>query len=439
MKNFRRVVISLGVFYALGLALLLWLTLAGSSERTKETTIVQLNDIAKEAAKNLDAPESLRTKDFGTSYVILNRSNEIVYDSRTGRNTFPETERLSAETAIKENYPYTYITRDDRILGLVILPDKEQSFYVHGRRRLLAGFGVISLVLFLGAVFFYVYVKRNIITPFHKMEAFAGKVAQGNLDEPLVYDKNNLFGVFSESFDIMREELSESRKRELALQKKERELVASLSHDLKTPVTGIKVTTELLKAKAGMAEGSGQNADLTEKLDLIEQKADQIDVLVSDLFSATLEDLGEFKVSCRDEASPVLHEIVAKCDSRELVMEEKVPDVIIRTDSKRMSQVIGNIIANSYKYAGTKIDVTYRIAGSFLEMKLRDHGPGVPAEELDLITNKFYRGKKWVDSKEDGSGLGLYIAKTLMDKMGGELIPESSGDGFCITLLIPLS
>ena len=113
--------------------------------------------------------------------------------------------------------------------------------------------------------------------------------------------------------------------------------------------------------------------------------------------------------------------------------------MIIKIDGRRMSQVIGNIIANSYKYAGTKIDVSYRIADAYLEMKLHDHGPGVPADELDLLTNKFYRGKDWVNSKEEGSGLGLYIARTLMEKMDGELVLESNGDGFCVTLLIPLS
>jgi signal transduction histidine kinase len=104
-----------------------------------------------------------------------------------------------------------------------------------------------------------------------------------------------------------------------------------------------------------------------------------------------------------------------------------------------MSQVIGNIISNSYKYAGTSIDVSYKIEEEFLEMTIRDYGPGVPEDELSLIANKFYRGKQWADSKEEGSGLGLYIAKMLMEKMDGELLPESKGDGLSITLLIPLS
>lgn len=297
------------------------------------------------------------------------------------------------------------------------------------------GFAVTGLILAAGAVIYGIYIKKNIIDPFHKMEQFAGKVAEGKLDEPLLIEKNNMFGSFSESFDIMREELSASKQRELALQKKERETVASLSHDLKTPVTGIKLTAELLKAKQEM---KGDDGDIVDKLDNIYKKADEIDVLITDLFASTLEDLGEFKVSCIDEPSSVLSDILKKYDDKGLVVEDKRPDVIINIDSKRMGQVIGNIVNNSYKYADTKIDVHYKIVDDFLEMSIKDFGPGVPEDEIALITNKFYRGKVQEESKAEGSGLGLYIANILMQKMNGEMIPSNDG-GFKVTLLIPLS
>ena len=270
------------------------------------------------------------------------------------------------------------------------------------------------------------------------MKAFASSVAMGNLNEPLLMDKENMFGSFTESFDIMREELSQSKKREIELQRREKELIASLSHDLKTPVTGIKLTSELLKAKISK-NSNGQEEDTIQKLDNIYNKADQIDVLVSDLFTSTLDDLGEFKVNTQDEESRILKDIVLKFDDKELVSQSVIPDVVINIDQNRMSQVIGNIISNSYKYAGTKIDISYEVIDDYLEMCIRDYGPGVPEDEISLITNKFYRGKKWKDGKETGNGLGLYIARILMEKMNGELLPKSSSDGFIVNLLIPLS
>ena len=104
-----------------------------------------------------------------------------------------------------------------------------------------------------------------------------------------------------------------------------------------------------------------------------------------------------------------------------------------------MTQIIGNIIGNSYKYAGTPIDISYTISGDFLKMSVTDHGAGVPEDELSLITNKFYRGRSVRSSDKSGSGLGLYIASELMAKMNGELICSSDGRGFTASLMILLS
>lgn len=244
-----------------------------------------------------------------------------------------------------------------------------------------------------------------------------------------------MFGVFSECFDIMREELAESKKREHELQSKEKELVASLSHDLKTPITGVKLSAELLKAKLNM-QGI---ENLDQIADNIYKKAEQMDLLVSDLFTYTLDDLSEFTVNCREEESCVLGDIIKKNDDKGSIVQSSIPGAIIHVDVKRFNQVVGNIIANSFKYADTKIDVNYQIIEGYLEMQIKDYGPGVPKEELQLITNKFYRAKSMANTKKEGSGLGVYIAKILMEKMNGEMICKSDGDGLTVILLIPLS
>ncbi|MBR1750399.1 MAG: response regulator [Ruminococcus sp.] len=82
-------------------------------------------------------------------------------------------------------------------------------------------------------------------------------------------------------------------------------------------------------------------------------------------------------------------------------------------------------------------DLCRRIRESY-DMRIGDQGQGVPSDEIELITNKFYRGKRWADSGTDGNGLGLYIAKMLMKKMNGDLTVENNG-GLVITLIIPLS
>jgi len=433
VKGYLRLIAAVLVLYILAVVIFVYITGWNSSRLTvNNENVIILNDITKEAEANWSDLSKLDSLKYDVDFVVLDQNNNVRYDSRSGDRS----EKITVESAVKNRLPYSYVVSDDRIDGYVVLLDDTKQTFSAMRLTLSVGFAVTGLIIVAGALIYWIHIRKNIIDPFRKMEKFAGKIAEGNLDEPLMIEKNNMFGSFTESFDIMREELAASRERELALQKKEREIVASLSHDLKTPVTGIKLTAELLKAKQEM---NGGDEDMISKLDNIYKKADEIDILITDLFSSTLEDLGEFKVNCSDEPSSVLSDIIAKYDDKGLVTQGTLPGVLINVDTKRMGQVIGNIIHNSYKYADTKIDVSYKTVDEFLEMRIRDYGPGVPEEEIALITNKFYRGKKQAQTKSEGSGLGLYIANILMQKMNGELIISGGVEGFEVTLLIPLA
>ncbi len=391
--------------------------------------VLLLNEIAHKMVLDDMPPENIAPE---REYVILDRNGNVIYDNRSDRS-----EAITVETATQRRYSYIYITENNQITGSVVLTDSNKRFD-RLRTNIITVYCVCGFLLIGAAATLGVYIRKAIIRPFAKMKDFASYVAAGDLDRPLEMDKGNMFGAFSESFDIMREELKASRARELSLQKKERELVASLSHDLKTPVTGIKLTSELMAAIFFQNEGQEITVteDMTGKMNNICKRADEIGVLVGDLFSSTLEDLGEFKVECSDENSAVIAEIVSKYDDRGLVRISEIPQVIVHIDKLRLSQVIGNIIFNSYKYAGTSIEISFRLDESFLEVSISDSGPGVPEDEIELITNKFYRGREHGD--KEGSGLGLYIARILMDKMGGELSVRSE-NGLCVTLLIPIS
>ena len=461
MKNYAKFVIIFGICMAAGIILFVIVSgNKGKSISVSNEKMLILNDIAKDAEEKMDSRDRFGEKDYGVDFVILDNNEKEVYKTPGADELIAEiignTERFTTEEAIKKRLPYKHVIKDERNLGMVILLDSPDEGLADYKFRLIIGMIVMAVLFLTGAVIYGVYIEKNIVKPFDRMQSFAGKVAEGKLDEPLMMEENNMFGVFTESFDIMREELSESKKREIELQRKEKELIASLSHDIKTPITGIKLTTELLEAKLNQyirekAAKTGTDAadsteleiqrdtDILDKLDNIYKKADEIDSLVSDLFSATLEDLGEFKVNCEDEESGVLSEIIKKNDSKGLVVESELPKLIIHIDAKRMSQVIGNIISNSYKYAGTKINVEYRLKDKYLEMIIKDYGPGVSSDELELIINKFYRGKQAEADNKEGSGLGLYIAKSLMVKMNGELICYSDDTGFEVTVLIPIS
>lgn len=293
---------------------------------------------------------------------------------------------------------------------------------------------VMSLILLtvVVSVLYYVYLKRRVLDPFKKLKGFAVRVAGGNLDTPLEMDKGNVFGPFTESFDIMREELKASREREEKAVKSRKELVAQLSHDIKTPVSSIKAMTDVMSLTASEEDKVTINA--------INAKADQIDSLISNLFHATLEELEQLEVMPEDINSTDIVQMIKDADYQNKIEKLDIKDAVVFADRLRLNQVLNNIIFNSYKYADTMINVTSRFenAGSrYLFIEIADKGPGVPEEELEMITQKFKRGSN--AGNKDGSGLGLYISDYLMNKMEGSLTVRNTGDGFAVEIGIKIS
>ena len=424
MKGYLRVLFLVAAILLAAVAVFMGMT---HSYRSHAADPLLLNDMTQTVKSNWDDLDSFDSGKFAKEMLIFNSEDFIIYSTAQ-----QELAGIgSVQEAMHTGCLCLTVSESTRFLGTVVIPNPDQTYYELVRQRLWIACGVTALLFIFAGLVYGVYVHRTIIRPFRRMEQFAENVADGNLDEPLMLEQNNLFGAFTESFDIMREELKASRQRENDLKIRERELVASLSHDLKTPLTGIKLLCELLHVKV-------QDDYISAKVNSIHQKAEHMDVLISDLLATALDDIGEMNVECRDEPSSILHELLTAHDTQGLVHESEIPECLLSADRQRLSQVIGNIISNSYKYAGTSIDVGSRIRDDYLELSLQDHGAGVPEEELELLTNKFYRGKTNSAGK-DGSGLGLYIASELMAKMHGELICSCRNGGFCVTLLIPLS
>ena len=393
----------------------------------QEPDYVAINEIAKQAGQNWAAPEELSR--FGSiyRYTIIDNNGIALYSSDDG---LPG----NIPAAIRRGFAIVDITAGSAVVGKALI-EASPGIYAsnaQNQQRLaaatLVAFGSIAA---LNLAFLFA-LHSALIKPFGRMQSFAHKISAGKLDEPLPMDKNNIFGLFTQSFDMMRESLLEARKNQLQAERAKKELIASLSHDVKTPVTSIRLICELLQARTA-------DPATMEKLKTIEIKADQIDRLMNDMLHSALEELGELNVTVAGEQSVVLGHLFADADHLSRVRASEIPASLLEFDRMRMEQVIGNIVANSYKYAGTPIDVDFMFSGEFLQVDINDYGKGVDPEELELITTKFYRGENAKTSPKEGEGLGLYIAKLLMDKMGGGLEAFNRDDGFTVRLWIRLS
>ena len=311
------------------------------------------------------------------------------------------------------------------LMGKALRTETERMEAARNHRdRMLLLFLSIYVCVFAAAILYhYLYVKRTILRPFQKLQDFAVRVASGDLDIPLEMDRKNRFGAFSESFDIMREQLAAARENERLANISKKELVASLSHDIKTPVSSIKVIAEVYQAKRSASTGN-EGGSAFEAMSSIIQKADQIDLLISNMFAAVLEELAQLKVSPQEITSEELAEHIRASDFQKKVRPFALPECVVTADSLRFRQVMDNIIGNSYKYADTDIEVSGSFEGGSFTLIVRDFGPGVAPDELSLLCEKYYRAGN--SEGKGGSGLGLYLSRYFVTQMGGTLSIESN-------------
>ena len=390
---------------------------------------IEINRLLVSLEENWDSVSSFKDKpiesDSSFDYSVIDTNGNVILYTR-------DDIAKSISSATSDYDVIRNIEVDGNVSGYLIVHNPKAELEKQTNMKI--ALFVMSLILLtvVVSVLYYVYLKRRVLDPFKKLKGFAVRVAGGNLDTPLEMDKGNVFGPFTESFDIMREELKASREREEKAVKSRKELVAQLSHDIKTPVSSIKAMTDVMSLTASEEDKVTINA--------INAKADQIDSLISNLFHATLEELEQLEVKPEDINSTDIVQMIKDADYLNKIEKLDIKDAVVFADRLRLNQVLNNIIFNSYKYADTGINVTSRFenAGSkYLFIEIADKGPGVPEEELEMITQKFKRGSN--AGNKDGSGLGLYISDYLMNKMEGSLTVRNTGDGFAVEIGIKIS
>mgnify|MGYP001088350603 CR=1 FL=1 len=357
---------------------------------------------------------SAHVKTASPDYAVLDNGGAVLYKSR------PEVSD-SINEAIAHRDTVLDVVRGGETVGKIIIYNGGGESLAAQKQVAVAV--IAALVVSEGAVClgYALYIRSSVIKPFGRLKGFAERVAGGNLDIPLEMDRRNVFGAFTESFDIMRSELKKARLAEAQAERSKKELVAKLSHDIKTPVASIKAVAEVGLA---VAKSPRDTANYTQVI----AKADQINSLVTNLFTATLEELQQLTVTPAYIHGNRVKGMLENADYLHRALLPEPPDGTVYADALRLQQVFDNVFANSYKYAGTDISVTVNGADIIIE----DFGGGVPQDELAVIKEKFRRGAN--SAGIEGAGLGLYIADYFMTEMGGALVVENGEHGLKVTV-----
>lgn len=289
-------------------------------------------------------------------------------------------------------------------------------------------FGAASIVI-IGA---FAYIWFAILRPFEKLSDFAEKIAKGDFDIPLNYERTNYFGRFTWAFDCMRKEVSSARACEKEAIENNKTVIASLSHDIKTPVASIRAYAE------GLEAGLDMNAEKRAKyLGVIMRKCDEVAALTNDMLLHSISDLDRLKMNPEKfELCGFIKENISEFSARSNI-HLNLPSYFIdvNVDKNRLIQVFENIISNASKYAKTDVEISAVKNNNKAEIIFRDFGKGIPEEEIPFIFDKFYRGSRI--GKENGAGLGLHIVKYIAVQSNGEVFAENLADGFQIKIILP--
>ena len=282
-------------------------------------------------------------------------------------------------------------------------------------------------------IFVSLYIYFSVLRPFDKLQHFADSIAKGNFDIPLKYERKNYFGKFTWAFDSMRNEITKARQCEKEAIENNKTVIATLSHDIKTPIASIRAYVEGLQA----------NMDSTPEkrnkyLSVIMRKCDEVAKLTNDLFLHSLSDLDKLKINSEKlELCSFVERVVLEIadEHNDVIFEKPEFEAFISADKNRLTQIIENIIYNSRKYAKTKVDIKLTQADDSVNIHFTDYGKGIPDSDMPFIFDKFYRGKN-VEG-EQGSGLGLYIVKYLVEKMNGKVLLHNHTNSFEAIVTLP--
>ena len=226
--------------------------------------------------------------------------------------------------------------------------------------------------------------------------------------------------------------LAAAREAAAKAEESKRDLVAQLSHDLRTPVATILANAELLALKEG-------DAVRQQRLDAIAERARLVDSLIDELSAASDDRLDALPVVPEELPTPRVASLLRAADATGALEPFQLAEAIVVADPKRLAQILDNLLGNAAKYAGTRVVVDSATTAESWWLRLTDSGPGVRDEEVASLVVKRFRGSNAAGIP--GSGLGLYTSAWLAERMGGDLTLANADGcaGFVAQLTLPLA
>ncbi len=304
-----------------------------------------------------------------------------------------------------------------------------QSMYGNFQAGVMEALAWASLAATIAAIIVSWFVSRQVVTPLQGMMRASQRIAEGHYEErvqvPGNIQRNELdeLALLALHFNQMAAKLDQT-------ETMRRKLIGDVAHELRTPLTVIKGTMEGLIDGVLPAEG--------ETYQQVHQEADRLQRLVADLQELSRVEAGVAPLNLQPvPVDQLVHTVTSRLgrlfEDKDVRLEINLPDHLpaMLGDEDRLIQVLVNIVGNALKYTptGGNVAISARRQDRLIQMAVQDSGIGISAEHMPHIFTRFYRVDKSRARASGGSGIGLAIAKSIVEAHGGTIWVESKGDG----------
>jgi signal transduction histidine kinase len=284
------------------------------------------------------------------------------------------------------------------------------------------------------AIAFSVLLSRRTLSPLRSLQSAAERLGTGDLSQRVTVRRNDEIGDLAQTFNAMAEGLERA-------EEQRRSLMADVAHELRTPLANIQGYVEAMRAGLVAADEA--------TIDTLHQQVLHLAHLIEDLRLLALAEAGALRLafepgSLSDVARSPVEAVRPRAEAKGIALRIEAPPDLPRLplDGARMGQVVGNLLENAIQHTpgGGSVDVTVEHAGPAVRLTVADTGAGIAPEELEQVFEHFHRVDPSRTRATGGAGLGLTIAKQLVEAHGGTIRAESRlGEGSRFIVELPLA
>ncbi|MCC6501458.1 MAG: HAMP domain-containing protein [Anaerolineales bacterium] len=302
----------------------------------------------------------------------------------------------------------------------------------------------IVLLVFAGgmAMALGYFLSSTVTERIDQLKSAAEKLAQGDLKTRVAVNGRDEVASLAVTFNQMAEQLQAADNKQRELESLRRDLIAWVSHDLQTPLTSMRAILEAL------SDGVVEDPETVKRyLHTAQRDVNSLSALIDDLFQMAQLDAGGFPLnradaSLGDLVSDTLESFTQLAKGRAITLEGNVDSDVdpVHMDTQAIGRVLNNLIGNALRHtpANGRVSVWVRRASGRVEITVSDTGEGIQADDVPHIFERFYRGEKSRSRATGGAGLGLAIARGIVQAHGGDIRVESeTGKGAQFTFYIP--